>query len=557
MTSDLLDAEGTDVRWDPQGTPRKISGDFELPAGGDAAQGPALNDALPPDVVSRVEQFLKEHAVDFALPPSSAVELMHRREIPGRQILKYQETVDGVPVFDGTVTVQLGEDKRIKQIDIERPSGSTELRAADAAAVPAPVLPPSEALDKAREAVGSPELRLTMPAPRLVYFPREDGLRLAYEVLLATKDPHDWRLVVDAQDGALLYKNDKIKHVEGRGLVFDPNPVVTKRDTTLRDPGAVSATCGFAGTDRATIDQQRVDRILLGLTVTGGQHHLTGPFATITNFAAPDTAIPTEADPLAFNYSSANTNFHAVNVYYHVDTIQRYVQSLGITTVNNRSMLCDPYDNSLQAAWYSPFDKGLHFYDSGPCRPHRAEDGECILHEYGHAMQDDQVPGWGERSPITGRDETGAMGEGFGDALACIYFAVEQPFQAEVFEDWVFGDRPSGGLRRVDGTKTYPGDWVGEVHDDGEIWGSALWEIFVATGGTAATVEERRAARDGLLKALILSHFLVPKNGTFEDGAAALLTTYAEEPGHNADHLATMQMVFKRRGVLTGGLVDA
>src|SRR2546421_11352411 len=45
------------------------------------------------------------------------------------------------------------------------------------------------------------------------------------------------------------------------------------------------------------------------------------------------------------------------------------------------------------------------------------DDAEVILHEYGHTIQDAQVPGWGET------EEAGAMGEGWGEFLAATYFA--------------------------------------------------------------------------------------------------------------------------------------
>ena len=41
-------------------------------------------------------------------------------------------------------------------------------------------------------------------------------------------------------------------------------------------------------------------------------------------------------------------------------------------------------------------------------------------------------------------------------------------------------------LRRVDGTKHYPEDLVGEVHADGEIWSRALWDIRNALGAKKA-----------------------------------------------------------------------
>jgi Zn-dependent metalloprotease len=41
-----------------------------------------------------------------------------------------------------------------------------------------------------------------------------------------------------------------------------------------------------------------------------------------------------------------------------------------------------------------------------------AEDADVIVHEYGHAIQADQVPGFGAGG------DAGGMGEGFGDYLA-------------------------------------------------------------------------------------------------------------------------------------------
>ena len=64
-------------------------------------------------------------------------------------------------------------------------------------------------------------------------------------------------------------------------------------------------------------------------------------------------------------------------------------------------------DNSF----YSPGDRGLHFGDGGV---DDAEDADIVLHEYGHSVQDNQVPGWGPG----GDTEQGAIGEGFGDLLA-------------------------------------------------------------------------------------------------------------------------------------------
>src|SRR6185369_6141226 len=46
---------------------------------------------------------------------------------------------------------------------------------------------------------------------------------------------------------------------------------------------------------------------------------------------------------------------------------------------------------------------------------------------------------------------------------------------------------PKHCLRLTDNDKMYPGDLDGEVHDDGEIWSHALWNMNVALGRYQAT----------------------------------------------------------------------
>ena len=92
--------------------------------------------------------------------------------------------------------------------------------------------------------------------------------------------------------------------------------------------------------------------------MSGGNHKLEGLYVKSHNFGAPNLTAPEVLNANDFNYSSGDDRFEWVNVYYHVDTVQRYIQSLGITTANNRQTECDAHDNSVNAAWYSPIDRG-------------------------------------------------------------------------------------------------------------------------------------------------------------------------------------------------------
>src|SRR5262249_52865526 len=183
--------------------------------------------------------------------------------------------------------------------------------------------------------------------------------------------------------------------------------------------------------------------------------------------------------------------------------------------------------------------------------PDKSQEGDASIHEYGHAIQDNQVPGWGGTNPVTLRNETGAMGEGFGDTLACVFFAnFGNQFQRETFEDWAYVENGAAGLRRVDGTKIYPTDWDGEVHDDGEIWSAALWNIYRAIGGDSVNLADRQAARDALLKSVILSHPLLATTASMPDGGEAVMTTNAELDDYRGRHLIPMLNSFHDRGIL-------
>lgn len=493
-------------------------------------------------------KFFKSSSDEFGgIPDPDNLKMIQNISTPTRKIIRYQQLQDTIPILDSYVVTQLDKADKVKQMDLGVTSKTNVVKPAAARDTK---ITAQEAI-KYASSIGDFIEREKIKQPEIVYYPTRSGLRLAYKVLILTREPaHDWRIIVDAHTGEVLEKRDLLFKVDGQGRVFDPNPVVTANDNTYRDPTATVATCNFVGTAIATIDAQLVDRTLKDITLSGGKHKLEGPYVKLRNFADPNVSLPEEADPNNFKYSSADPKFEAVMVYYHIDTIQRYIQSLGITTAHNSQIEADANDNSSGGgAFYSPGDLGVHFGDSGSCLPDRGEEADAILHEYGHAIQDNQVPGWGVKNPITNKEETKAMGEGFGDILACVFFAEKGGgFQREVFEDWAFGR--DGGLRRVDGTKVYPTDWHTDEHANGEIWSAALWNVYRTIGGDSAIAAEREAARDALLKTVILSHHRLTVDSSMTDGAEAVMEENAELDDYRGKHLMQMLDSFHDRGLL-------
>ncbi len=526
--------EEHNIKRDQLNSIRQVRGKWPLPN----IQG----DSASNEIADRTRDFVIGNSSQLGLSQKDLdLEVISTINSPSIGSTRFRQIHAGLPVYGTEVMVITDHHDNVIQLNLSHTGQrSPALRDDEIQAISS-----KQAITAAKAAIGDFEPGAKSPIPEKMYFAVGNELRLVFRTIIFSHEPHsEWEIIIDAYTKEELQRRDLLAHMpDGQGLVFDPNPVVSSGDNTLRDPNA-SGSCGFAGSPLATIDSQRVSRPLRDLTLSGGQHSLSGPYVRITQRSGSVVNPPTEANANDFNYSSDSADFDAVNVYYHIDTVQRYIRNqLGILTAHPNVMDVDVRTNTSGGAFYSPSADYLGFGGSGPCRPERASDGDVALHEFGHAIQHSQVPGWG-----SGGDAR-AMGEGFGDILACVFFAeFGGGFQREVFEDWIFGD--VSGLRRVDGSKVYPTDLVGQVHSDGEIWSAALWNIYRTIGGDSILQANRLAARDELLRTLILSHHRLASNATMPEGAEAFMDENAALEQHRLSNGVDILDSFHDRGIL-------
>lgn len=315
----------------------------------------------------------------------------------------------------------------------------------------------------------------------------------------------------------------------GSSLTYDPNPVQQSGDTALRDND---------GQTTPALDAARVPLAINGLRdPIDGNYLLRGPAVDLT---APGVTGCTlsyqpgqarEANRI-FNYTRDDDRFAETVAYAAVADTQAWFQSLGFNNVSNRpvpvNVHCIPADNS----YYSSEDQALHFGDGGV---DDGEDADIVIHEYGHAIQDNQVPDWGPSSDTEQR----AMGEGFGDFLAAMYYVNKGSstyltggrycigeWDATGYNPVDSGNPGSGCLRWTNGRDERSGQDIGrysgaptEEHDDGRFWSAALTCVYEGMGADAA-------ARDNVTKLVLQSHFsIVPdsSDSAFEDAVDALL----------------------------------
>jgi hypothetical protein len=299
-----------------------------------------------------------------------------------------------------------------------------------------------------------------------------------------------------------------------QGKVFDPNPVVALHDETLIDQ---------KDADYAAL--QAAYKIVT-LTNLDGSGYLRGDYANVCG-----TKSCAFSSNGTYLFGRDHTWFEQVMAYYAITQAQLYVQSLGFTNVNNEPQVVRANQYGGDNSFYDPkkdtITVGKGGVDDG-------EDAEVIWHELGHAIQDDQVPGFG-----VGHDSS-SIGEGFGDYWA---FTMSEPvsggFDPPCIADWdsvsyTIGDAVHC-LRRVDLDLTVD-DQTGRIHHDGQIWSRALYDIHNALGRTTADT------------IILQAQFDFGVDPSFAEAAQATVDTAEALLSHGA--ALKVQKAFEDRGIL-------
>jgi len=324
-------------------------------------------------------------------------------------------------------------------------------------------------------------------------------------------------------------------HYTGQpALVFNPNPVVTLNDPSLMDD------------NDGPVPGHAYESVFLDLQ---------SGTARLVDRQAPNTPLPDANAPLTFDRT--DDRFEPVNAYFHVEATQRWLQSLGY--FGSRQLV--PYAieidalalNGADASQFLPsmqVGRGTLYFGSGGTDD--AEDGDIVVHEYGHAILEWIAPGTFGGGSFS--SEARAMAEGFGD-----YLAFSAHYGARVasgrdpfcFADWdarCWTDAASEGcaypagsdcLRRLDSGRTMTdysrGDTSGVEHRNGQIWSSALRELFLQFG---------RRTTDVLV---IESLFAPPPHPTFAIMARRLIET--DRLLFNGEHAAAICAAMTTRGI--------
>jgi Fungalysin metallopeptidase (M36) len=451
-----------------------------------AVRGVALAAGLVAALAAPVAASAAPRRADAKLKAASAPasELRQVAAIPlpgGATVYRFQQRISGVKVLNA-------------QAVVTDPVGAPPGLVADSSK-PEIEAPPAARVEKAAAiriaSRGADVRRVRAQRSASLAIAPGGGGRLVWRVVIPSARPlGDFEVLVDAVSGSVVHIRDLLQRFSnGHAKLYDPNPVAERHS--------------FFGGLRSD-HHDRNTRLLTSLRVPvilrkirDGQDCLLGRWvhAKVGRHPAHDVC---KASLRWNSVKRSKDRFEGLMTYFQINRAESYIQSLGFgdataNGIDDRTQVAVADALKDDNSFYSPATRRIK-YGSGAVDD--AEDADVILHEYGHSIQDDQVPGFG-----AGR-QAGSIGEGFGDFWAAVMSSLS-PGTTNADDVCIFDwDGVAWGRfapafhrrcgRRADSQRTLPAAQTScrfEIHCVGKVWSSALWALRTRYGIGAATFD--------------------------------------------------------------------
>lgn len=476
--------------------------------------------------------------VDYAAP---RVTSQYTDADSGTTYIYLRQTVHGLEVANADMTVAVGRDNRVisagggfvRGAETRTPYDRgvvmpvEDALAAAAAAKSLPfalreiVSPPTG--DDLKTVVSAPIVsRDDIPA-RLHYVPTEDGeIELAWQFIIRTTDSEHWYdLSVSAATGELLNDIDwGGDHATYNAIPFPnehPNDggfaILTDPASPVASPFGWHDTDGVAGAEFTDTRGNNVDAHL----------DLNADDVPDTSQPRPSGGVSLDFSGYSFDAASApstvqNRNiaminlFVTINVLHDVHYMYGFTEAAGNFQVNNYGkgglgndpVQADAQDGSgtNNANMLTPPDgssprmQQYIFTAANPDRDSSLDNG-IIAHEFGHGVSN-RLTGGPANSGALNATQSGGMGEGWSDFHALMFTQRPTDLQNGAYPigNYSLNQAPTGpGIRRFpysfdksinpltfeaygsSGTTTYGVARSTQVHNTGELWNSALWDL--------------------------------------------------------------------------------
>jgi hypothetical protein len=506
-----------------------------------SAQLPAQADA------EHVRQAILAHKPQIQAQGTD-LQLRHSKESPGGYHFTFDQTFQGIPIYGAEIKANLNRQMRFMNLlDNLRTFTATPATFQKTDAQVTTLLP-------TMFNQGETDFHL-FPNDRC-YFLQESRLIPAHRVSY-TANTQTWEVILTDSDLRELHRRDMAAYRKPLPTVPSPLPCPDESgspallplapcplpltDTTgnamvfLPDPLTSSGNAYGApysdnnDADNPQLTAQRVSVTLKDINWTGTVFELKGPHVQLEEREAPTVPIVTSVDG-NFLFMRSQSGFEDVMVYYHIDSFQRYVQSLGFTNLQNTAVKADPHGlNGQDNSHFVATDARVAFGEGGV---DDAEDADVVIHEYGHALSHSGSPFSNSGTERQGLDE------GIGDYVATTYSrSISYNFWKNCFT-WDGHNEYWPGRSASDPTLYPPSS--PDIYLYGSIWASTLMEVWPVIG---------KQACDKVFFESLYGH---APNMTLTD--AALIHIDADSNLYGGAHHDHYQEAFCLRGILTGTL---
>jgi hypothetical protein len=540
---DLRDLPSARAQWNTQwGEPASLISDTGYLTGPSHAS---------PEAIAR--GFLHDHARLFGLSASDLGNLVVAKQYltqhNGVMQLTFQQRDQGRDVYGALVTFGIDKNGRILIVGSRlAPGAVTAAR---------PQLTPTNALVKAGAAVGASS-QGALPAPtisngrytyantfahgvykpdpvtaELVTFPVPgSAAHLGWKVIMLVNSAGWYESVVDAQSGQILYRRNYTLQAEGNvyttisagvgsqqitsfdGASFDNNGWVSGRVTSGNNVNAYQDLDGSESVGYQPQTPASPDPAFQHFDYTFSNAYFTSSGTDVTTDR--DSVITQEFYYANFmhdylyrlGFDEASGNFQVDNFGRggsgNDPVLAEADDGFSIGNANNANM-STPGDGSSPRMQMFVFTNPPFTFHDGDM------DSTVVFHEYTHGLSNRLVGG----GNLGGGIQTGAMGEGWSDWVA-----------ATINNDPVIGAYVTGnattGIRRV-AYNNSPWTYASlcnqgcEVHNDGEIWATVLWDMRTklqqkyGTSSGKATAEQ--LVVDGMKNTVSTPTFLNGRDG--------------------------------------------
>jgi len=272
-----------------------------------------------------------------------------------------------------------------------------------------------------------------------------------------------WRVYVDGERGVPVAREQLLHFAQGtlRYRVGVRRPGGTKQDYA-----ALYATHTIAGAN-VTAD-------LAGLFTWAGSTsasvtaHVFGSYVAVDNSPGAEVSQAFTVNPggaATWDLGTTERSDAQLASYVHANLIKEFART---TLAPSMTWLNTPLSVTVNESGncnaYSTGDD-IHFYVASAECENTGRLADVVYHEFGHSLHNHAI--------IAGAGSfDGALSEGVSDYLAATF--VNDHGMGRGF---FFNDEPLRDLDPSNGEKVYPDDLTGEVHNDGEIIGGALWDL--------------------------------------------------------------------------------